>query len=208
MRLEECFRPIAKKERLILVEGRNDALLVGEMCKEERLTDSVQILCYSQVGKLGGYLDVLVRDSGFELVKRIGLTRDADVGAERAIQSLKGAWTRALAALKSIGREVPECLFFAIPDNQNLGRLENLCLLSAKFPGILECAEQMYECAKRVASHEIDREKSIVAAYLSMMERPGLQLGTGAQAGCWDLRSAAFVSLRDFVLSIGSQTGG
>jgi hypothetical protein len=202
MTLQECFRPVANKERIILVEGPDDALVVEAICKEEDLIRSLQILCYSQVGKLGAFLDLLVKNAGFEVVQRVGLTRDADQGAERARQSLMDAWKHALNVLNTISRKAPEHSIFAIPDNQNAGRLENLCLQSPAFPALLTCAQQMYDCAKAVASYQIDREKSVVAAYLSMMGQARLQLGSGAQAGCWDLRSEAFRPLRDFVISV------
>jgi hypothetical protein len=193
---------IPEKERIILVEGKDDALLIEAICGEEGFGEPVQLIRYSQRGKLGDVLDLVVRRPEFERVTRVGLTRDSDDGPASALQSMRDAWDRAQATLELIGVGAPECLFFALPDNQSSGRLENLCLLSATFPEVLRCAEEMYECARRVSSYEIDREKGIVAAYLSMMDRPGLELGTAAKAGCWNLRSEVFTPLRDFVLSI------
>lgn len=193
---------ISEKEKIILVEGKDDALLIEAICEQEGFGDTIQLVPYSQSGKLGMVLDVLVRGPGFERVARIGLTRDSDDGAARALQSLSDAWRRTQATLRQIGTPAPECSFFAIPDNQASGRLENLCLLAASFPDVLVCAERMYECATHASGHAIDREKGIVAAYLSMMDRPGLELGTAAKAGCWNLHSEAFTPLRSFVKSI------
>jgi hypothetical protein len=200
---QACFKPIPKLARLILVEGLDDGLLVEEMCMEEGLADQIQILCFAQSGKMRDFLDLLVRDANFGLVTHLGLTKDADNDPEAARQSLTDAWARAKRAIADIGREEPRCSVFVVPDNHQSGRLEDLCLAAPTIPKLLKCAEDMYTCAGGAASHKIDREKSIVAAYLSMMERPGLQIGTGAQAGCWNLRSDVFGPLRDFVKSVG-----
>jgi hypothetical protein len=97
---------------------------------------------------------------------------------------------------------VPECRYFALPDNWRTGRVENLCLDSPVYPKVMSCAEQMFACATAVATYSIDREKATVAAYLSMMEKPGVQLGTAGEAGYWDLRSNAFDPLRQFLRSV------
>src|SRR5713101_2308673 len=173
MRPGDCQRATAQKQRIILVEGIDDALVVDTICEQEALRDSVQILCYSQAGTLGDFLNVLVRDSGFERVARIGLTRDADQDAAQALQSLRTAWERARTVLQSIERPEPQCDLFVVPDNHNDGRLENLCLRSATYPRVLNCAEELYACTQPVVAYPIDREKSLVAAYLSMMEGTG-----------------------------------
>jgi hypothetical protein len=193
-----------RKGRIILAEGKDDSLLMGQICKQEGLADAIQVHCYSQVGKLTTFLDGFVRRPDFGKVVRIGLTRDSDEGAERALQSLQHAWVRASQTLTGIDRSPPQASFFALPDNQTKGRIENLCLEAPAFPDILACAERMYECAVAVDPQPdaIDREKSIVAAYLSMMHRPGLELGTGAEAGCWNLNSPVFSPLREFIRSI------
>jgi hypothetical protein len=195
--------PQPEKPALILVEGTEDQGLVDEVARLEGLHGIIQVIRYAEVGKLGDVLDVLVRDSQFSIVQRVGLTRDADNGFEPARQSLIAAWARGQAALQLINRAEPQCFFFAFPDNKSHGRIENLCLASPRFPGILECAEQMRECATSVASYEIDNEKSLVAAYLSMMEQAGVSLQVGAQAGYWDLEAEVYAPLREFVRNVG-----
>lgn len=199
---DEQGRPTVSKERVILAEGKDDSLLMEEICKEEDLAEAIEICCYSQVGKLGAFLGLLVRGAGFGRVTHVGLTRDSDHGAARALQCLQDAWRHASQALAGLGGTPPRPFFFALPDNETTGRLENLCVQAPAFPDILTCAEKMYDCARAVAPHAIDREKSIVAAYLSMMHRPGLELGTGAAAGCWDLTSPVFSPLREFIRSV------
>jgi hypothetical protein len=163
----------------------------------------IEIRFYGGVSKLRPFLAALIRNAGFGKVTRIGLTRDADAGAPSALQSLHDAWGYASQTLTGFGRTPPEAFFFALPDDQTTGRIENLCLQAPVFPDILACAERMYDCAIAAAPpYAIDREKSIIAAYLSMMRRPGLELGTGAGAGCWNLNSPVFSPLREFIRSI------
>lgn len=191
------------RERVILVEGRGDKLVVEQICRQEGLEGVVQVFGYSESAQLGRFLSVFVRDRNFELVRHIGLTRDSDTGAERALQSLRDAWAHARVTLRKIGRREPRCSFFAVPNNKNRGRLEDLCLQSAAFPRVLRCAKLMYMCAKVVARYRFDRQKSLAAAYLSLMEKPGIPLGAAAGAGYWNLRSEAFGPLREFITSVG-----
>jgi hypothetical protein len=196
---EKAFQPVALKSRIILVEGPDDAGLVEAICSRQEISADVQISYYSREGTLGDFLDLLVRDAGFESVTRLGLTKDSDKTAANTIQSLRGSWERTKITLASLKRPEPQCLMFAVPNNVASGRIENLCLASPAFPPILVCAEQTYGCAVQQAPYEIDREKSIVNAYLAMMKKQGLRLGTGAQAGCWNLDSAAMKPLTEFV---------
>jgi len=203
MSLDEFSQPTATKQRLILVEGKDDLHLIQRICGQEELAGLIEIRFYGGVSKLRPFLGALIRDAGFGKVTHIGLTRDADAGAASALQSLHDAWGYASQTLTGFGRTPPEAFFFALPDDQTIGRIENLCLQAPVFPDILACAERMYECAIAAAPpYAIDREKSIIAAYLSMMRRPGLELGTGAEAGCWNLGSPVFSPLREFIRSI------
>jgi len=197
-----AFQPVATRSRIILGEGLDDARLFEAICHRNGISAQVQISCYAEHGKLGDFLDVLVRDVGFEAVTHVGLTRDSDKGAEPALQSLRGSWERTKKTLASLKLAEPHSSFFAVPNNASMGRIENLCLDSPTFPAILVCAEQAHACALQHAGYAIDREKSIVNAYLSMMEKTGLNLGTGASAGCWKLDSPAMGALRDFILAL------
>jgi hypothetical protein len=199
----ETNPPRAEKARIILVEGKDDELVVRTISRQERLEDRIQVLTYAQSAKLIRFLDVLVRDSGFENVVRLGLTKDADDNVAGAIQSLQIAWQTTSQTLTQLARPVPQCDWFVVPDNENPGRLEDLCLRSVTYPHILRLARVMYWCSTALVPYKMDREKSLVACYLSMMRQNGLQLGTGAQAGCFDLNSSAFTRLREFVVSVG-----
>ncbi len=193
-----------EKRCIIFVEGNEDVGIFAAICREENLTDVIQLIPYAELDKLGRFLNVFVKIEDFKKVERVGLTKDADTDRVAAHQSLQGAWRRAQSALNETQTRIPECLRFTLPDNKNNGRIENLCLQSPTFPEILECAQAMFTCASVPADYTIDREKSIAAAYLSMMRKSGLRLGTGAGARCWDLQSAAFRPLRDFIREVGA----
>ena len=194
-----------KKPRIIFVEGIEDVGIFTAICREENLTDVIQLIPYAELGKLGRFLvDVFVKDPDFKIVQRVGLTKDADKNPGGADQSLRDAWRRAQEALNQTQTPIPVCLHFTVPDNENNGRIENLCLQSPTFPEILKCAEDMFTCASALADYTIDHEKSVAAAYLSMMKKSGLRLGLGAEAGCWNLQSAAFRPLRAFIRAIGA----
>lgn len=193
------------KKRIILVEGKDDKGIIESICKEEQLDDAIQVIPYVEEGKLTQVLRLLVRDANFEQVHHIGLTKDSDRGAERARQSLESAWNHARKELKALDIPEPKCSVFAVPDNRSTGRVEDLCLQSAAFPRVLRCARLMYWCARMVSIYRMDRQKSLVAAYLSLMQKSRVPLGASAVKGYWNLRSDAFGPLREFVISIGTQ---
>ena len=195
---------IQVREQLILVEGPNDENLFLAILRQEGLDDRCQVLHYRSAGELSNVLALLVRDARFPAVRRIGLTRDSDNGAEAAIQSLSGAWKNARAEMEVLNIEMPAPFFFALPDNRTKGRIEDICLRSVSGTANLLCAQEMLECALASGIGPRDREKALVAAYLSIMESPGLPLGVGAQRGYWKLESDAFRPLREFVRLVAS----
>ena len=202
MDIQKYFEEGTQAERLLLVEGRDDDDFCQAICVKEGLQHEIEILFYREHGELSRALDVLVRQPGFERVRAIGLTRDSDNGAEAAHQSLRSAWGKAARTLDSIGKPAPAVFFFAVPNNTTKGRIEDLCLGSAALPAVLACAEQMRDCVLRTAAYEMDREKSLVCAYLAMMERPGLRLGVGALQHYWNLDSEIIRPLRQFIREI------
>jgi hypothetical protein len=188
-------------ERLVLVEGRDDDDFLQALCEQIPISRKIQILFYRPHGEISACLKLLVRDVRFENVHVIGMTRDADDGAEPANQSLNSAWENASAILQAEDRLLPLPFFFALPDNRSKGKIEDLCIASPTHPEVLACAEEMYRCAS-ASVHPSDRPKSVVAAYLAMMNRP-LRLGVGAQKGYWNLDSEAMGPLRSFLRQIG-----
>ena len=77
------------------------------------------------------------------------------------------------ADLRSFGRTARVCSFFAVPNNKDSGRIEDLCLSSPSFPRVLDCAIQMYECVAAIAKYKIDEQKSISGPYLYMTDASG-----------------------------------
>ena len=196
-------RLVIAKELLILVEGKDDRLVLEELCKMEGCLGTVQICDYGGKDNLRSCLGDLVRDPEFETVRRIGLTRDADKSSKNANQSLQDAWGLASRILDGVGVSPPEALFFVLPGNQQTGSIEDLCLQAPNFPGVLACAHEMYRCVDTAhLPFKLDPGKAITGAYLSMMKNSGLQLGSGAGAGCWDLDSPAFAPIRQFVKAV------
>ncbi|MGH9427170.1 MAG: DUF3226 domain-containing protein, partial [Terriglobia bacterium] len=170
---------------------------------EEGVAEFIQVIKYAQVSKLGDFLSLLVLDPNFVVVRRIGLTKDADKDFSSARNSLESAWGKARTTLAANKRPEPDHTVFVIPNDKSAGRMENLCISAPAYPGVLKCADTAYDCAGKAETRSSDREKSIVAAYVSLV-KPGLRLGTAVGAGCWDLKSAVFEPLRVFVRRIGS----
>src|SRR5260370_3947735 len=190
-----------EKTRVIFVEGFDDLGVVKQICRNGEFND-IQVVAYAELGTLGDYLDLFVRHDKFQLVEKVGLTKDADNNFAAAQQSLGSAWARANGILASLILPMPQHSTFVVPDNSSNGRMEDICIASPTFPAILGCAQTLLTCATPHATYAIDQQKAVVAGYLSMMRDAGLNLGAGAETGCWDLNSPAFTPLREFVHSV------
>jgi uncharacterized protein DUF3226 len=190
-----------EKGRVLFVEGFDDLRVVQQICRIEEF-DNVQLIAYAELGTLGDYLDLFVKHEKFQGVERIGLTKDADTNFASAQQSLVSSWQRAAQTLVGLNMPVPQHSTFVLPNNAGSGKMEDICIASASSQEILQCSQALLTCATPHVTYPIDEQKAIVAGYLSMMRKAGLNLGAAAEMGSWNLNSPAFAPLRVFIRSI------
>ncbi len=200
-----------EQPRLLLVEGTDDYWFFQRII-ERRKDEDVQVISFGGKDKLGDFLtNILVpRIRSSDLVKDIGVTRDADEDYSRAFQSVGDS-------LRIAGLPVPsEPLIFAegtlddaairvaayiMPDNASPGELETLCLEAVREAAAMPCVDRFFECLESI-SHVPGKEyKARLGAFLSSVitNDPNLRIGEAVASGVIPWDSPAFSIVHQFL---------
>ncbi|MBC6472271.1 MAG: hypothetical protein GDA48_05205 [Hormoscilla sp. GM102CHS1] len=118
----------------------------------------VQVEQYGGKDALGSYLKTLKVRSGYREVVSLGIARDADNSAHSAFQSVCGALNRAGLAVPSKSGEItlnsPQVIVMILPDNENPGMLEDLCLAAVSADPVLQCIDEYFKCVNNIAERQ------------------------------------------------------
>ena len=196
--------------RLLLVEG-NDEVQFFRRIITRRHGENVQIIDFGGKDKLGAFLtNVLVpRIRATEMVRVIGIVRDADEYYDRAFQSVCDSLRRSeLSTPRSPmtteygtldGADIQVAVYI-MPDNESSGDLETLILRAIEGTPALDCVEDYIECLQangQIVQHE--RKAKLHAFLASNTRDPTLQPGEALDAGVIPWRSPAFDDVHKFL---------
>jgi len=156
---------------------------------------------------LKSYLRTLVVRPGYLDVVSLGITRDADNSAQSAFQSVCNSLNRASLPVPSQPREIvgdnPQVSVMILPDSQNTGMLEDLCLAAVETDPVLQCVDEYFDCVYTTVGREPNNKaKARVHAWLSSQIEPDKRLGEAAKAGYWPWDSSGFDSLKQFLRAL------
>lgn len=199
-----------EKAKLIVVEGRDeefffDALLV------HLNRDDVQVLPIGGKTMLGDNLQALILDPRFPNVDALIVVRDADSTPPNSnVSAFKRAWESVSAALQNaalpvpvehatLSADSPRTGIFIMPDGQNDGMLESLCLTSVSDQPEYPCVVEYFQCLAKHSVQPNNLDKGRAHAYLASRVEPDKRVGEAAQAGYWPWKSDTFLPLVDFV---------
>ena len=196
---------------LLLVEGKDEELFFRAFIESE-LSGRASECQVIALGKhrfrprfAGLATDIHTRD-----VKSVGVVRDADEHAARALQSVCDALAAAgFPAPGSHGEIVgasPRVGVFVMPDGRSPGALEALCRRSVESEPAGSCVRDYLECLKKregwrdgTERNTAQRDKAFVHAYLASRGDPVARTGEGAKQGVWDFGHGAFGPITDFL---------
>ena len=134
---------------------------------------------------------------GFNNLISLGITRDADNSFENAFKSINDAIAKSNIS-NSIKTEI-----FILPDNQNKGMLEDLCLQSLNNNPEMFCINQYFQCIKQKTGQQPNNmAKAQVHAWLTTQVKPDKRLGEAAQASYWNWNNQAFSPLKKIMQSL------
>lgn len=194
------------KPKLLIGEGKEEEIFFSAFLKQLNI-DDVQVEEYRGKQGLSSYLKTLKMRPGYLNIVSLGITRDADNSAQSAFQSVCGSLNRASLPVPSKPGEItgnsPQVSILILPDDQNSGMLEDLCLAAVKIDPVLRCVDDYLECVQRTIGRTSNNvAKARVHAWLSSQIEPDRRLGEAAKAGYWPWDSPGFNHLKQFLQAL------
>ena len=192
------------RPKQLIVEGKDDAWLVGALLKKLNITD-VQIHDLEGVGNLRRLLRTLVISPGFQDdVYALGILRDADDNSANQLRSVRDALRAVNLPVPTRSLQVaggnPKTLILIVPHEERTGAIEDVCLASVEADTASDCVEEYIDCVhEKVATPPNNRSKAKVQTFLASRTRPGLRLGEAAAAGYWNFNHSIFDPLKELL---------
>jgi len=187
-----------EQETQLLVEGRDTEVFINALLQHLSLT-GVQIHNFGGVEQLPRFLKTFIALPGFrQIVRSLGIIRDAEKGAGSARQSVHDILRSANLPLPD-QKGTPRTSFYIFPDNKNPGMLETLCLTSVQDDPAITCIERYMECLEKQQLLISNPEKAKVQAFLASRPKFVAHLGEAANKGYWQWENAAFAELKQFL---------
>jgi len=196
---------VITKPKLLIGEGNDELRFFQSFLKYLNL-DDIMVESYQGKDNLPKYLKTLKVRPNFAQLVSIGITRDTDDKSITSIfESICSALTKANLSipnsLSQSSQDIPKISIFILPDNQNSGMLETLCLASLKDDNALNCVNQYFDCISQesqIFPKNIDKAK--IHAWLASREIPDKRLAEASEAGYFDFNNSAFEHLKTFIL--------
>lgn len=192
---------------LLLVEGKDEVLLVRALLRHRELGEDPQIMDVGGAKNFRTRIKAIPKTPGYFKVKSIGIMRDAEDSKEATFQSIRDALNAAgIPAPQQCNQSVmgpPAVFILIIPPDEEAGMLETLCMKSVATDPATPCVDQLFQC---VSGQGLTLPKNIhkarTHAFLATRKEPDKRLGEGAEAGYWDLDSEVFSPIRDFISKV------
>ena len=194
------------KPKLLIGEGKEEVNFFTAFLSHLNITD-VQVEQYGGKPELPSYLRTLVVRPGYLNVVSLGITRDADNSAQSAFQSVCSSLNRASLPVPSRPGEIvgdsPQVSVMILPDGQNSGMLEDLCLTAIETDPVLQCVDEYFDCVYRTSGRKPNNmAKARVHTWLASQLEPDKRLGEAAKAGYLPWESPGFDRLKQFLQAL------
>ena len=196
-----------ESEIQLLVEG-NDQRNFFEAFKDHLSLTNIQVQNFGGVDELRDFLLALVDAPGFrEIVRSVGIVRDAETSAEGAFQSVQSSLRRAKLPVPDNPEEGvgagPMVTVLILPGDNRQGMLETLLCESFADTSVEHCIDDFFRCVEALPDVSIGRpDKARAHAYLTTKPQPHLSVGVAAKNGYWNLAHSVFINVRDFLKAL------
>jgi len=194
------------KPKLLIGEGKEEERFFGALLTHLGIGD-VQVEQYGGKQGLASYLKNLLVRPGYPALVSLGVTRDADISAREAFQSVYDT-------LRNIGLSTPDrpqtsatgrlrVGVFILPDGQRSGMLEDLCLSAIQAYPEWGCIEAYFQCITATANRQpANMSKARVHVWLASQVEADKQLGVAAEIGYWPWDNPPFDALKQFLRAL------
>ncbi len=204
----ELSKPLRElsKPKLLIGEGKEEELFFTAFLTHLNISD-VQVEEYGGKQKLPNYLKTLLLRPGYSQIISLGITRDADNSCQNAFQSICDSLRNLSLPVPRKPGEVagysPQISILILPNNQNSGMLEDLCLDAIKTDPVLQCVDEYFECVdKKIGRKPNNMAKARIHAWLSSQTEPDKRLGEAAKANYLPWDNPKFDCLKEFLQAL------
>lgn len=195
-----------EKSKILFVEGKDEenffrALGVG---------DDIQIIDVGGKDSFRTRFSLYYKNSdGLDMVTHMGFVRDAEQ------RSAQFAFNDICSVLRTYGLPCPQSLvnnidksnkpcvgIFIMPDNNNIGMLENLCLVSINnYPIRISIDNYINDVKIQLGSNvaQLNEPKARVQTYLASRIPLRQRLGEGALSGHFNFSDPCFNNIKNFL---------
>lgn len=189
--------------KVLLVEGSTPLHFFEALLQDIGIADQIEIRDFRGIRQLKSAVHALASSAEFKtLVDSVGVIRDAEDDRDAAYASARHALDT--AGLDSSNPDVSTAIYI-LPDDQNPGMIETLCLDAIRSDAVFSCIEQFFECAEAqgaVLPSGVVRAKNIAQAYLATREEVQLFPGIAAYRGYWPWDSDVFDNVKAFLKAL------
>ena len=205
MSKRECRNKI-DLEKVLAVEGKDEYNFFDVLLKTLSI-NNVQIIDVGGKDKFKKILSVYLQtERALVRIKSIGFVRDAEnQEAAAAFQSICSILrdfglpspTEPLKVIEQNGKKVS---IFIMPNNNDCGMLEDLCLASIQGTdvyGCVKCFVNSYE--DKIEKEKYNEAKAKILAYLSTRVPVVQSIGIAAKQNVWDFSNPCFNDIKKFL---------
>lgn len=196
-------------ENLLLVEGKDEFSFFTALFDFLSISNR-EIRVVGGCLKFSSYYPTVVNLTGFSNVKRLGFIRDAESNsAKSAFDSISNIIKKTTpnielpADIGGISKSEIACGIFIMPNNNDSGMLEDLCIKSVEHDSLFLNTEKYIKTAESLLN-ESDRaiyntHKAKIQAYLAGKSNIPRNLGEAALQQTWDFSNEAFDEIKEFI---------
>jgi hypothetical protein len=204
-----------ERENILAVEGKDEKNFFDALLKTLGI-DNVQIIDVGGKDNFKNRFPVYIQSEGaLAKIKNIGFVRDAEdneaVGAFQSICSLLKNYGLPcpIELCKVVEQDGKKVSIFIMPNNNDCGMLEDLCIAAIKDTDIFNCVKCFVQCYEsKIEKTRYNLAKAEILAYLSTCVPIVNSLGLAAQQKVWDFSHPCFAEIKEFLISLfGSSEG-
>lgn len=215
--MEKSFKNI-EKEILLVGEGKDEWVFFNALLKHLNI-GNIQIAVTQGKTRYDDSINLITKMPGFNNLKALLLTRDADDSATGAFDSLKASLRKyslpvpdTLASFKTEGNKSSGV--FVFPDNTSAGMLENLFVKAMESHSIYPCVDAYMNCLEARSNmrggytgEQLESElvypnnpiKARAKTILAGLEYDIDKIGLAAQRKVWNLDHPSLIPFRAFI---------